>query len=189
MQNSPTKRSERKNKDTGGRMNIFVLDLDIEKCARYHCDQHVVKMILESVQIACTALNEKGFQTPYRSTHRQHPCVLWAGRSFANLQWLLQLAEALNREYQYRYRTSKDHGSLEVIDQIREMRFESIGLTAFAQAMPEAYKVPGDPVQAYRNFYVGEKLRFARWTRRRRPAWIKTIARQQQASRNKGGVV
>jgi hypothetical protein len=63
-----------------------------------------------------------------------------------------------------------------VIDQIEEMKFESIGLTEFPQAMPEQYKVPGDPVQAYRNFYVGEKLQFARWTRRR-PAWIKGTLR------------
>jgi hypothetical protein len=160
-------------------MNIFVLDLDIRKCARYHCDQHVAKMILESAQIACTALNKKGFKTPYKSTHAKHPCVEWAGASFSNLQWLLKLARALNREYRYRYRTSKDHRSVSVLDRIRGMEFESIGLTDFPQAMPEQYKVPGDPVQAYRNFYVGEKLKFARWTRRRRPAWTERIARQQ----------
>lgn len=159
-------------------MNIFVLDLDIAKCARYHCDQHVVKMILESAQIACTALNEKGFKTPYKSTHTKHPCVLWAGVSFSNLQWLLKLARALNREYRYRYQTSEDHGSIAVVDQIQSMKFEPTGLTEFPQAMPERYKVPGDPVQAYRNFYVGEKLQFARWTRRKVPAWIGSITRQ-----------
>ncbi|MBN1541795.1 hypothetical protein JW992_06585 [candidate division KSB1 bacterium] len=57
------------------------------------------------------------------------------------------------------------HSSIAVIDQIDSIRFESIGLTEFAQSMPEPYKVPGDPVQANRNFYVAEKLRFARWTR------------------------
>ena len=163
-------------------MNIFVLDLNVEKCARYHCDQHVVKMILESAQIACTALNSKGFKTPYKSTHVKHPCVLWARESFANLQWLMKLARALNREYRYRYRTCEDHRSLAVVDQIQGMKFESTGLSDFPQAMPEQYKVPGDPVQAYRNFYVGEKLRFARWTRRKRPAWIEGILRQQSAS-------
>jgi len=30
-------------------MNIFLLDKNPEKCAKYHCDKHVVKMILESV--------------------------------------------------------------------------------------------------------------------------------------------
>lgn len=153
-------------------MNIFVLDLDIRKCARYHCDQHVVKMILESTQIACTALNKKGFITPYKSTHAKHPCVLWAEESFANLHWLKRLARALNREYQYRYRVSKDHSSIAVLDEIDAIKFESVGLTDFPQAMPDEYKVPGDPVKAYRRFYAGEKLGFARWTRRKRPAWL-----------------
>ena len=57
-------------------MNIFILDEDIKTCAQYHCDQDVVKMILESVQILCTALNKKGFTTPYKSTHMKHPSVL-----------------------------------------------------------------------------------------------------------------
>ena len=160
-------------------MNIFVLDMNIEKCARYHCDQHVVKMILESVQIVCTVLNKKGFTTPYKSTHTKHPCVLWAGQSFDNLKWLTSLARALNREYKYRYRKSEQHVSMHVLDQVKTMRFESIGLTEFAQAMPEKYKVPGDPVSAYRGFYVGEKLRFAKWTRRRRPIWIAEYSGQQ----------
>lgn len=162
-------------------MNIFVLDLNTEKCARYHCDQHVVKMILESAQIICTALNKKGFRTPYKSTHVKHPCVLWAEASYANLQWLKKLTRALNREYQYRYGKSKVHRSLGVIDQIEGMKYKSKGRTEFPQAMPEQYRFPGDPVQAYRNFYVGEKLKFARWTRRRKPSWIKDILCQPTA--------
>jgi hypothetical protein len=154
-------------------MNIFVLDLDIEKCARFHCDQHVIKMILESTQIVCSALNTRGFHTPYKPTHRKHPCVLWAGESFDNLKWLISLARALNREYQYRYHKAEEHVSMRVLDQVQDVRFKSIGMTAFAQAMPEKYRAPGDPVRAYRAFYIGEKLRFARWTRRRTPRWVK----------------
>ena len=153
-------------------MNIFVLDEDIEQCARYHCDQHVVKMILESAQIACTALNLHGFTTPFKSTHVQHPCVRWATASQSNLEWLVQLARALNREYRFRYDKDKDHASIAVLDQIEQMRFATLGLTEFPQAMPEQYRVTGDPVTAYRNFYVGEKMRFARWTKRSVPEWI-----------------
>jgi len=29
-------------------MNIFVLDTDTKKCAQYHNDKHVIKMILET---------------------------------------------------------------------------------------------------------------------------------------------
>ena len=46
-------------------MNIFVLDDDIEKCARYHCDKHVVKMILESAQMLSTVSRENGGEIGY----------------------------------------------------------------------------------------------------------------------------
>jgi hypothetical protein len=153
-------------------VNIFVLDLDITRCAQYHCDQHVSKMILESAQLLCTALNKKGLKTPYRSTHMNHPCTIWAGESYDNFSWLRKLAVALNAEYRYRFEKSVDHKSLSVIDEIAGERFESLGLTPFAQAMPNEYKESGDPVAAYRQFYIGEKLSFARWTRRLKPEWV-----------------
>lgn len=152
-------------------MNIFVLDHDIDRCARYHCDRHVSKMILESVQILCTALNKKGFSTPYRSTHVKHPCVLWVECSHDNFMWLSELARALNGEYRYRYHKDHDHASIAVLERIENYRFEASGLTEFAQAMPAQYKVPGDAVAAYRAFYLGEKHHFARWTRRSEPEW------------------
>jgi len=36
-------------------MNIFILHLNTKICAMYHCDKHVVKMILEYVQLLYTA--------------------------------------------------------------------------------------------------------------------------------------
>ncbi len=152
-------------------MNIFVLDEDIERCARFHCDQHVVKMILESVQLLCTALNKKGFVTPYKSTHMKHPCVLWVEESYDNFLWLHDLTLALNREYQYRYEKSQDHKSVAVLSAIRDFHYPRSGLTPFAQAMPDEYKVEGDPVLAYRQFYKGDKSRFAKWTKRETPCW------------------
>ena len=157
-------------------MNIFVLDRDIATCARYHCDQHVVKMILESVQIMCTALHSRGIEAPYKPTHIKHPCVLWVEHSYDNFLWLGRLALALNDEYRYRYARTADHGSIRVLSEISAIEYERRGLTEFVQAMPEEYKVPGDPVMAYRRFYVGEKLQFAKWTRRRRPTWVRDLA-------------
>ncbi|MBN2415488.1 hypothetical protein JXO52_06585 [bacterium] len=153
-------------------MNIFILDEDVPACARYHCDQHVVKMILESVQILCTALSGKGFVTPYRPTHRQHPCVLWTERSYDNFLWLRRLALELNGEYRYRFGREQDHKSITVLHEISGHRYERQGLTEFAQAMPAEYRVEGDAVAAYRRYYIGEKLRFARWTKREIPGWI-----------------
>ncbi|WP_162062717.1 pyrimidine dimer DNA glycosylase/endonuclease V [Vibrio taketomensis] len=153
-------------------MNIFVLDNNINKCAQYHCDQHVVKMILESVQLLCTALNKKGFTTPYKSTHVKHPCVYWVEESYDNFLWLKDLTLALNKEYKYRYRKEQDHKSIAVLEQISHIQFPAKGLTPFPQAMPDEYKVENDPIQAYRNFYLGDKAKFAKWTRRSVPEWF-----------------
>jgi hypothetical protein len=153
-------------------MNIFVLDRDIKRCARFHCDQHVSKMILESAQMMCTALNKKGFVTPYKSTHSQHPCVLWVEESYSNFLWLKELAMELNREFRYRYDRQRDHASIEVIAEVSTLAFEDRGLTEFAQAMPEQYRFRNNPVRAYRAFYRNEKSRFATWTKRPVPRWM-----------------
>lgn len=153
-------------------MNIFILDTDIQKCAQYHCDQHVVKMILESVQLLCTALNKKGFVTPYKSTHLNHPSVLWVEESYDNFLWLKQLALALNEEYKFRYNKQVDHKSIAVLHSISAHSFPAIGLTRFPQAMPDIYKVQNDAVKAYRRFYIGDKAKFAKWTKRAAPHWF-----------------
>jgi len=120
----------------------------------------------------CTALNKKGFTTPYKSTHIKHPCVLWVEESFENFLWLKNLALALNTEYRFRYERDSDHKSISVLDEITDCTYENRGLTEFAQAMPDKYKVPGDAVKAYRQFYLGEKMTFAKWTKRSVPEWL-----------------
>ena len=37
-------------------MNLFYLDQDLDKCAEYHVDKHIVKMPLEAAQLLCTAI-------------------------------------------------------------------------------------------------------------------------------------
>ncbi|MFT7245656.1 MAG: hypothetical protein ACI82A_003027 [Candidatus Azotimanducaceae bacterium] len=163
-------------------MNIFILDEDIERCAQYHCDQHVNKMVLESAQMLCTALNKKGFTTPYRSTHINHPCVLWIESSYDHFEWLKELALELNREGCLRYNRDKDHASIAIIQQIENHQYERAGSLPFAQAMPDQYKIEGDPVSAYRAFYIGEKSSFATWRNREIPAWYESKISKQDLS-------
>jgi len=37
-------------------MNLFYLDEDLDTCAEYHVDKHIVKMPLEAAQLLCTAI-------------------------------------------------------------------------------------------------------------------------------------
>jgi len=154
-------------------MNIFILDTDIKKCAEYHADQHVVKMILESTQMLCTVLNENGVDTPYKSTHAHHPCTMWTRKSLANWKWLRSLAENLNQEFIFRFNRSKGHSSAAVARELPIPPIEDVGLTEFAQAMPAVYRIPGNAVLAYRRFYIAEKAGFATWTKRSVPDWFR----------------
>lgn len=130
-------------------MNIFWLDEDMQKCAEYHCDKHVVKMLLETVQILNTALfkgynkkyaeaadnradpedikhlAEKAGKLPYKHTHSNHPCVKWAAYSTGNFKKLALLGTKLANEYTHRY--EKIHSSaiaLKIILQITNLNKE-----------------------------------------------------------------
>jgi hypothetical protein len=51
-----------------------------------------------------------------------------------------------------------------------EISIPDIGLTPFAQAMPDDCK-RDDPVEAYREFYHKDKAVFADWKYRDKPHW------------------
>lgn len=146
-------------------MNIFVLDSDPRIAAKQHCDKHVVKMLLETVQLLSTARVTHGATAPYKATHKKHPCTIWVSASKTNYTWLVELGLALSDEYKKRFGKSHLSGRrlLEILDPPPNM--PELGLTPFAQAMPEQYKQIGDAVAAYRAYYLGEKVRFAKWAR------------------------
>lgn len=153
-------------------MNIFILSPSFTLAAQYQCDKHVVKMVLESAQILSTVQSKFGIPTKYKPTHANHPCVLWAGESYCNYLWMLEHAKALCEEYIYRY--GKVHACEELIKGPLSIipPFTHLDATPFVQCMPDKYKIEGDPVQAYRDYYVGEKGSFATWNKsRKEPEW------------------
>lgn len=138
------------------------------------CDQHVVKMTLETAQLLCSTHDK----APYKRTHYSHPCAIWTRASSANYMWLCAYGRAVAAEYTYRF--GKQHASEVVIrwaaaNRPRCVRAE---LTPFAQAMPEQYR--GDcAVAAYKRYYVAEKLGLrgkSTWRRRDVPAWVSEVA-------------
>jgi len=59
-------------------MNIFYLDPDPVKAAQVQYNKHVVKMILESAQMLCTAHRYYGNEdVPYKIAHLNHPSTIW----------------------------------------------------------------------------------------------------------------
>ena len=60
-------------------MNFFYLDDCPRRAAENMCDQHVVKMILETAQLLSTAHVElDGDQVAYKATHKNHPSAVTA---------------------------------------------------------------------------------------------------------------
>jgi hypothetical protein len=141
-------------------MNVFALDPDPEIAAQSHCDKHVNKMLLESVQILNGALYERDLDdfAFYGYTHKNHPCTLWAAESWANFEWLIKLTHHLNKEWQFRFDHEKNHTSYQkMIDNWWDrgswnLPAEADSRTPFALAMAEDVK-SFDRVQAYRDYY------------------------------------
>ena len=157
-------------------MNIFVLDWDVKKCAMYHNDKHVVKMILETAQLLCGVhhmTESPSENVPYKLSHKNHPCSIWARESMDNYLWLCELGMELCAEYTFRY--GKRHKSQQVIEWCIYNRpnIPEEGFTVPAKAMPDQYKVE-DVVQSYRNYYLGEKKSFCNWKNRNTPSWFLT---------------
>jgi hypothetical protein len=177
-------------------MNIFVLDLNPKKCAIYHCNKHLVKMITEHNQIlgsvAYTAREiyrkkditpefiasifqgfpriKNGQPHPYGIGYSNHPCTQWAGASRDNYQWLCRLNKEMCKEYTRRY--ERRHAG-EDITQWYSMHSPGLsrkGLTPFVQAMPADCKRV-DVVEAYRTYYRKYKFKFAKWPDGKIPDW------------------
>ena len=150
-------------------MNIFVLSLDPKEAAVLQMDAHVVKMTLETLQLLSSAANFTGGHGPYKDSHVNHPCAIWARASTQNFGWLRMHGLALGKEYKYRY--GKIHKCYPLIADIKPgPNMPDLPRTPFAQAMPDEYKNE-DVVKAYRAYYL-TKSPFARWTKRNRPDWF-----------------
>jgi len=183
-------------------MNMFILDDNPQKAAEYHCNKHVVKMILEAGQMGCAAhwmswLDKFGKtrldfklmrdakeylkvnvpqdeQPPWGLTHVNHPCTIWTRQSLENYNWHMELMSCLLSEYTKRY--DKIHKSTVVYRWLVKnspVSFPVKGRTPFPICMKDEYKVDNDPIRSYRKYYIKDKVRFAKWEPRSvTPGWF-----------------
>ena len=140
-------------------MNIFYLDKDPEVAAKVQYNKHVVKMILESAQMLCTAHHVHGNSddVPYKQAHLNHPSTIWVRDNSLHYEWLFQHMMHLGDEYTKRY--GKKHLSItkcwdklfHLPANIPHEQWEQP-----PQCMPDEYKDKCS-VKAYWNYYIGEK--------------------------------
>lgn len=174
-------------------MNIFYLDKNPKLCAEYHCDKHVVKMIVEYAQLMSTAhrlidgnvyiennkgrkikrwkLNDNRDILLYKASHINHPSAIWTRASSGNYTWLLSMWKFLLSEYTHRY--GKKHKTSELEFALSRIPNNIVikDMDQPPQAMPEDCKILGNSIAAYQQYYIKKKNTFARWTNREIPRW------------------
>lgn len=168
-------------------MNIFFLDRDPKKAARYHCDKHVVKMPLEHCQMLSDAhrildgiphkvmgnkrqktvyilQEEIKEQLIYKSFMPHHKCSKWVRKSRDHYNWTFECTKYLIEELEIRYGTVhkiKKSGLLEILSNPPQSLFWA-GWEDPPHAMPtDCYM--GCAVESYRNYYRMHKKDFATW--------------------------
>jgi hypothetical protein len=176
-------------------MNIFQIDNDPKQAAEWMVDKHVVKMVLETAQLLSTAhrlldgvqyvdktktgrnvkrwrLSDEREQVLYSATHINHPSAVWCRENLHNYNWLYDHFVALLHEYTYRYGKVHKCAPMALTLRFTPQRIPLGNLTPVTPAMPDEYKVPGDSVESYRNYYRVAKERMHSWKNREVPPWI-----------------
>ena len=147
-------------------MNIFYLDKDPKLAAIYQYNKHVVKMILESAQMLCTAHHCYGSakqkaNVPYKQAHLNHPSTIWARQSKSTYMWLYNHMMALGTEYYVRY--GKTHLTITKCKDFLATPPKHIQGDEWSQppqAMPDEYKHK-DSITAYWQYYIHGKSHIA----------------------------
>ena len=147
-------------------MNIFYLDKDPKLAAIYQYNKHVVKMILESAQMLCTAHHcygsaEQKANVPYKQAHLNHPSTIWARQSKSTYMWLYDHMMALGTEYYVRY--GKTHLTITKCKDFLATppkHIQGDERSQPPQAMPNEYKHK-DSIIAYWQYYINDKSHIA----------------------------
>ncbi len=182
-------------------MNIFFLDDNPKIAAEYHCDKHVIKMILESAQMLSTAHrvldgkqsivtinnrkrkvwtlpNKSKDELLYSATHINHPSTKWVMESPLHYLWLYKLMNHLNDEYKLRYKKSVDHFSITKLNRLLAvpptdlLSIPEIKFKPAPQCMPNECKIIDDTPAAYKNYYIAKKSDIAAWRNGKIPNWF-----------------
>jgi hypothetical protein len=181
-------------------MNIFWLSKSLRRCARYYCNKHCIKIILEITQVLFCAhhvISAVSVDTgeywapilpsgarPYRKTHANHPVSVWARARLGNYRMACRMGLELCREYTYRY-GGKVHKCESLLRALNERPPPAISIDTVPSipplCMPDQYKTEcnsfDDVVRAYRKYYINEKRALLQYVKRPAPKWLCGVTR------------
>lgn len=111
----------------------------------------------------------------YSVAHASHPSTVWTCASDIHYAWHAHFLRAMLDEYTFRY--NRKHAVEKIYPFLSRLPRNIPQLEVWSEptpAMPDIYKVDGDSITSYRNYYAGEKWRFAKWKKRTVPEWFKS---------------
>lgn len=166
-------------------MNICILDTNIQKSVEYHCDKHVVKMIVEASQVLSTVQRLQGNEDErlYKKTHINHPVVKWCNSSGSNYFYTYLYFLHLSQEYKRRF--NKVHKSYKKLHEVLEPIPKNLPYYTkesfyenYPCVMDDIYKVYFYPktldeiVANYRNYYLQAKKNILQYKYSTIPYWV-----------------
>ena len=152
-------------------MNLFVTDQNPVTSARNLDDKRLIKMCLETTQLLCSAINFYDGNTPYKTTHLNHPVTVWVRTNRANWSWAFMHGLALCQEYTARY--GKIHKCESILRSIEHLftiipdgtRTQFVNCAA-NNSLGIDFKHIADPIEAYRKYLTN------RWNNdKQSPSW------------------
>lgn len=161
-------------------MNIFVTDRSPYHAVKHLDDKRLVKMVLETCQILSTVMTIRGAAGPYKPTHKNHPCTIWANDP-VNFTWLTVYFLYICEEYTWRY--EKEHACARFMGLFDEYsdtwvketqpKFEKLSFVNCTK-----FKDEPDPILAYRMALMDKwehDKRPPKWTNRAKPDWAENV--------------
>lgn len=160
-------------------MNVFYLDEDPAVCAQFHCDRHVIKMILESAQLLSAAHHVLGTDQTnlYKLTHRYHPSTQWVMQCSGNYEYVYNLFVELLKEWRFRYHNSNNsysHKCDALIEPLKHLPLHiTIGNMTEPPAVMDISIRKNNTIESYRNLYKTVKFNICSWKApRNKPDWF-----------------
>jgi hypothetical protein len=161
-------------------MNLFILDRMPVQAARYNCDAHVRKIILEAIEMMAYTYTkfDPWPWVPKSGRHLNHPMSKWVRATRQNFDWTLQHAYALCDEFTYRF--EKIHKCQSYLDWISANlpldNLRNYQQTDWPRCFGDYKELVGrsdNAVYDYRRYYMLAKRELAFWTKREMPEWYR----------------
>ena len=149
---------------------IYFLDNNPELAGIYLSDKHLSCQLGSACTVICTVLeNYTDSSMPQNVINKSNAVVSWASISKSNFEWLVEYAQSVQRHFYTIY--GKYHNTTIDLSSIIVPELPKGGLMEFPQLLPDRYKMEGNSVEAYRNYYVMEKAKISNY-RQKAPDWF-----------------